>query len=327
VVIMSSSGGTSSSINSSSDEESPIAVSRRRVSKRASIVESSDEDIPVSDAVVKKTKINKNARSPEDSASSEADDDDDEEEEFEDESSDDEEDESSDDDVPLSSIVTSPNNQKKFEKAKASKSVTKENQSTAAKKKAPNEKKVTKAKKEKTAQGKKKKEGVKNKKKETVVNGGGTSSFLCASAELYSKSEKGKLVQALLCRWWYAIKWPDPSSLPLEPPKNADALDGFPGVYVYTKGESVGKLLDLRDRTTCPCFNNFARKPASELQQLLLTAIQKQKEELIQHEGKGTSTEKDLDTLAKWAAKVNTNKADKDALTVLKAANLKLPDQ
>jgi hypothetical protein len=317
---MSSSG----SINSSSDEESPIAVPRKRISKRKSIDESSDEDLPISSSVVKKTK-NETVQSHDGTASSAADDDDDEEEESDDESSA-EEVETSDDDVPLSSIVTSPSSQKKLEKATASKSLTKENQSSAAKRKANSEKKVTKTKKEKTAQAKKKAE-VKNKKKDTVMNSAGTNSFVCASAELYSKSEKGKLVQALLCRWWYAMKWPDPSSLPRELPKNADALDGFPGVYVYTKGESVGKLLDLRDKTACPCFNNFARKPATELQQLLLTAIQKQKEELILHEGKGSSTEKDLDTLAKWAAKVNTNKADKDALTVLKAANLSLSDR
>jgi hypothetical protein len=307
------------SMSSSSDDESPIAMPRRRIPKRASIDELSDEDIPLSKSVPKKTKMSENAASSSsDDDDDEEDDEEEEEEDFEDDDSD-ELDESSDDDVPLSSIVTSPNNKKKVEKV--SKSATKP--ATATVKKKPTKKKASPTKKEKAAQAKKKKDG-KNKKKEIVLTAGGSSNYVCASAELYSKSEKGKLVQALLCRWWYAMTWPDPSSLPLEPPKNADTLDGFPGVYIYTKGESVGKLLDLRDKSTCPCFNNFARKSASELQSLLLAAIQKQKEELILHEGKGTSTEKDLDTLAKWAAKVNTNKADKDALTVLKAANLTL---
>ena len=262
----------------------------------------SEDDIPLSKIAAKRK-------------SEDEDEDSDEEEEAEFE--DDEEDSSDDDDdLPVSSLSPSA---KKGSKTKGS--VSKKVASSESSHKA--KKKTEKSSSSKASSAKKKK---KTQKDSVSSNGGGSSNFVCASSELYSKSEKGKLVQALLCRWWYTVTWPDPT-LPTEPPKNCDSLDGFPGVYVYTKGESVGKLLDLRDKSTSPNFINFALKPAEELQSLLLTAIQKQKVELIQHEGKGTATEKALDNLAKWAAKLNTRKAEKDASKVLKAANLTLPQR
>ena len=55
---------------------------------------------------------------------------------------------------------------------------------------------------------------------------------------------------------------------------------------------------------------------------MLILAIEKQKEALIQTEGRGTKTEKELLTLQKWAKTVKTSTADKEADKVLKAANL-----
>jgi len=128
----------------------------------------------------------------------------------------------------------------------------------------------------------------------------------------------------LLCRWWYAYTWPDPSSLPEETPKNFDKLDGFPGVYVCTSGDDVGKIKDFRESTKCPNFKNFARKSSEELRELLLIALKTQREALIKAEGPGTSTEKHLNTLEKWATKINVNKAEKDAMKVLKVAKLSI---
>ena len=140
------------------------------------------------------------------------------------------------------------------------------------------------------------------------------------SAQLYANSIKGKLIQNLLCRWWYAISWPELESLPKEIPKNHDALDGFPGVYVATSGSSVGKIMDRRNHDTAPNFKNMALKSSAELKELLAKAIQKQREVLIELEGEGTATEKDLAKLEKWTNKVSADKADKEAAKVLKAA-------
>lgn len=107
-------------------------------------------------------------------------------------------------------------------------------------------------------------------------------------------------------------------------PKNCDSLPGFPGVYVCAIGADVGKIYDHRNKETCPNFINFARKTSEELQELLLKAIERQREVLIEHEGEGTDTEKGLRELKKWTNKLNCRKVDKEAVKVLRAAGLTL---
>ena len=145
-----------------------------------------------------------------------------------------------------------------------------------------------------------------------------------AEAFYNSGSTKGMLVQRLLARWWYAIDWPISKNKGEQKPPTYDALDGFPGVYVCTSGDKVGHILDTRDPLKAPCFRNMAKKGAEELKQLLLTALEEQKEQLILHEGKGTPTEKEIDNMIKETNKVNADKADKEAATLLKANKLAL---
>jgi hypothetical protein len=205
---------------------------------------------------------------------------------------DDDDDEEEDDDMPLAALKGSPP------------------------KKAKNGEKKTLVKKKKV-------------KKEPVATASSTTSsdgkYQSASAALYgSDCQKGQLIQKLLCRWWYAIIWPDPASLPEKKPSSYDALDGFPGVYVCTAGDDVGKIMDVRDKKKCPSFNNFAKKSSEELQTLLLAALEEQKKQLIAAEGTGTPTEKELNDIIKWTKKVNSNKAEKEATKVLKAAKMTL---
>jgi hypothetical protein len=186
----------------------------------------------------------------------------------------------------------------------------------------------TKAKpKKKTTATKKKATKTKTKKKKLSPSNSFSSSttyaLQTASSELYAKSKKGKLISELLFRWWYAISWPDASIIDTVP-KNCDKFDGFPGVFVVTKGDEVGKIIDKRDQSTSPCFRNMALKSSEELKELLLKAIEEQRKMLIEHEGEGTQTEQDLKGLEKWASKVNAKTADKEAEKVLKAANIKL---
>lgn len=86
----------------------------------------------------------------------------------------------------------------------------------------------------------------------------------------------------------------------------------------------MGKFKDYRDMTTAPNFKNYARKPSSELKELLLKAIENQRKALRKMEGEGTKTERDLRELEKWAGKLNCGKVDKEAEKVLKAARLSL---
>ena len=214
------------------------------------------------------------------------------------------------DDVPLSSLKFSTSSTKSKTDKKTSKK-----QIAQKKKKSPvKKKKVTSSKKTKQ-----------KKVSDSPISKSNTSETLkLASAELYSKCDKGKLIQALLCRWWYAFTWPDPKSIPADPPKYYDALDGYPGVFVCTNGDDVGDVKDFRDKSTCPNFKNFANKTSDELKELLFIAIEKQKEILIDAEGQGTETEKELIKLLKWSKKLNAKKADKDAMKVLKAARLSI---
>ncbi|KAL9181347.1 hypothetical protein ACHAXT_010152 [Thalassiosira profunda] len=227
----------------------------------------------------------------------------------EEEEDDEDEDYASDssDDVPLSALKSkkAPPPKKKPKKAKAKPA----KKATSAKKKAAP---------------KKKKASAKKSKSKASAAKSATSTYLCASGQLYANCNKGKLIQSLLSRWWYAYQWPDPQSLPASTPSGYDALDGFPGVYICTRGAQVGKFLDKRDHAKAPSFNNFAKKGAEELQGMLLKAIEGQRKDLVKHEGEGTATEKGLTVLENWTRKLNAAKADKEAEKVLKASRLTL---
>lgn len=214
-----------------------------------------------------------------------------------------------DDDVPLMSL-----------KSPQKKSPSKKNGSKA---KDPVKKKTKTTKKKKGV----KKEASVSFSKTTSGGGSGSTDYKSPSFALYgTDSSKGLLIQRLLCRWWYAITWPDPADIPDKPPPNFDAMDGFPGVYVCTRGEEVGTIKDFRDKAKAPNFNNFVKMESVELRDLLVKAVKEQRRQLVQAEGPGTSTEKDLNAMLNWAEKLNVGKADKEAATILKANKLKLPE-
>lgn len=223
---------------------------------------------------------------------------------------DDDESDDDDDDIPLASLM----------KPKATVAKAKNNGKSAVK--AVPKKKAKKAKEAA-------KPALKITKQSSTVSAkssNGDKTYEWASFALYgTECDKGLLIQRLLCRWWYAITWPDSAKIPEKPPKKYDSLEGFTGVYVCTSGDNVGDIMDLRGKEDRPSFANFARKSSQELRDLLLKALEEQKKQLIAAEGTGTSTEKELNTLIKWATKVKVDKADKDAVKVLKASKLELP--
>jgi hypothetical protein len=57
-------------------------------------------------------------------------------------------------------------------------------------------------------------------------------------------------------------------------------LDGYKFVYI----DHQGKIHDLRPRDSIPSYNNFINKPEKELYQLLIVALKKQLETLLQGE-------------------------------------------
>lgn len=52
--------------------------------------------------------------------------------------------------------------------------------------------------------------------------------------EDFYETDKGMMVQRLLCRWWYALSWPRPEDIGT-PPAGYEPLDGFPGVFISTR--------------------------------------------------------------------------------------------
>jgi hypothetical protein len=223
---------------------------------------------------------------------------------------DDDDDEESDDDIPLAALKGSPK-KKKVEAPKTKKPPAKK----ATKTKATIKKKAV------------KKKATAVKSISTSSSSGGSDSYQSASAALYGTGcAKGMLIQRLLCRWWYAITWPNPKALPEQPPAHYDPLEGFPGVYVCTEGDDVGKIKDVRDQSASPSFLTFAKKSSEELQTLLVKAISAQRLQLIEAEGKATETEKELNQMLKWCQKLKPATADKEAAKVLKASKLSLPE-
>jgi len=266
-----------------------------------------------------------------------------EDEDEEDEEEEDEEESDSDDDIPLSALKSpSP-------KTKKAKATAKTKAKTKAKKK--KQKQTPTKKKPKTSSS----SSSSSSSKSTVpsfLKMTGTpsesSTYASPSFAWYGKqTPKGVLVQQLLCRWWYAIEWPDRATLAATPPDGYDRLDGFPGVFICTSGDDVGTIRDLRDPSQKPSFNNFANKSSEELKDLLLTAITEQKRQLrasvrssngeigipARRRSSPSSTKKKetsnptdtaLTELYKWVQKVNAKKADKEAAKMLQAKGLGL---
>ena len=216
----------------------------------------------------------------------------------EDDDDDDDDDDNEFDDVPLAHLVSA----KKKAKTAETKKKTDAKKAASPKQSAPAAKKVS------------------TKPAEPAKKTTSEDYRTLSSALFSSECAKGQLIQKLLCRWWYAFQWP--TNLPDKPPKGYDLMDGIPGVYVCVEGNDVGKIKDLRDMKSKPSFSNFLSKDCEELKELLIRAVQGQMAALVEAEGGGTPTEKELKDMLKWVSKVNVDKADKEAARVLKKAGM-----
>lgn len=129
-----------------------------------------------------------------------------------------------------------------------------------------------------------------------------------SSAEsVFYETQRGRLVQALLRRWWYVIDWPSEAAEKV-PEEHFEVLPGFPGVHICTSGARLGEIIDHRDHTTSPCFTNLYKKPTRELKALVATAIDKQIQQLDDD-----AMIKSLKADAKDLSRINPDKADTEA--------------
>jgi len=128
----------------------------------------------------------------------------------------------------------------------------------------------------------------------------------------YDETAKGKLIQNILIRWWYGVEWPKVNEIP-DPPVGYETLDGFPGVFVGTRTDNLGVILDKRNSKTCPNFKNMKKKTSAELKEICTKCVQGQIAALVEAEGSGTKLEGELKKLLSEVRGVDTDKADRKA--------------
>jgi hypothetical protein len=128
----------------------------------------------------------------------------------------------------------------------------------------------------------------------------------------FYETKKGNIAQKLLCRWWYAIDWPKLEDIE-KPPPGYEILEGFMGVFVSTRTDSLGTILDLRPKATAPCLTNFAKMSTTELKALCVTAYEKQMEALTEAEAENTTLMAQLKHQLKNVKKINSDTAESEA--------------
>lgn len=132
----------------------------------------------------------------------------------------------------------------------------------------------------------------KKERKESSGGGGGVGSSSSEkprpsgsnkAAEFYD-TKKGQILQTLLVRWWYAYEWPTPAEIGA-PPQGYEEMDGFPGVFVSMNLESLGQVLDLRDKKNCPSLKNLSKRHTKDLKEMCVEALTNQLKQLQEMEG------------------------------------------
>jgi len=139
-----------------------------------------------------------------------------------------------------------------------------------------------------------------------------SSSSISTTTAYYEETDKGLLVQRLLQRWWYAHEWPAEGDIAI-PPTGYEALDGFKGVFISTRNDSLGSIVDLRNKATCPSFRNFNEFHCKKLQEMCIEAYKKQMEVLEEAEGAGTKLMRLLKSELREVKNINPDGAEKDS--------------
>lgn len=124
-------------------------------------------------------------------------------------------------------------------------------------------------------------------------------------------TSKQELVERILVRWWYAMKWPTVFATPPEPADEFIEMGGVRGVYVGVHGGSIGKVVDTRDQRGCPCYKSLVKKNSLSLQKTLIKALTEQAKQLEAAEGAGSSFLPALKKELAYAQKLKPEKLEK----------------
>ena len=81
---------------------------------------------------------------------------------------------------------------------------------------------------------------------------------------------KNQLVESVLVRWNYCkeLKWPLLKDGLEKVPRKRDtsSYEVFPGVLIGVREPHIGKIIDFRDRSKSPCFDNLIRYESGEIE-------------------------------------------------------------
>jgi len=131
------------------------------------------------------------------------------------------------------------------------------------------------------------------------------------ATEFYSDTTKGMLVQRFLVRWWYSMEWPQIDDIGT-PPAGYEPLEGFIGVFISTKSESLGNIVDLRNKESCPSLRNVSSWSCDKIKLKCIEAYENQMKILKDIEEESTllnSLRKEL----KEVKSIDVQKAEKEA--------------
>lgn len=303
-----------------SDDDIPISQLRLKKSNGVSRVPSALNDPIVKEQIAAKSRIVK--RASDEDAESDDDEEDDEEREGAKTTNSSDDDEEDDDDVPISELVKK--RQAKVESSELhsqtdedddsdvpiSELVKKKPAVKGANKRLVTEKKTKAVR--KTQQNVDKSSPKKRKPTHEVLPAKKKKASGGNHEAVFYETLRGKLVQALLRRWWYAIEWPSKETREIMPDENFEELPAFPGVHICTSGPRLGEIVDHRNHSKSPCFTNFYAMPTEELKALVATAYDNQMKQLKEREPYSpllTGLKKEMNE----AARINAGKADVQA--------------
>jgi hypothetical protein len=131
------------------------------------------------------------------------------------------------------------------------------------------------------------------------------------AAEFYD-TKKGQILQTLLVRWWYSYDWPTPSEIGTPPP-GYEEMDGFPGVFVSMNLESLGQVLDLRDKKNCPSLKNLSKRHTKDLKEMCVEALSNQLKQLHEFEGEDAPLSLKIKRTLKEVRGIDVEEAESEA--------------
>lgn len=90
-------------------------------------------------------------------------------------------------------------------------------------------------------------------------------------------------------------------------------MDGFPGVFVSMNLESLGQVLDLRDKKNCPSLKNLSKRHTKDLKEMCVEALSNQLKQLHEFEGEDAPLSLKIKRTLKEVRGIDVEEAESEA--------------